>query len=70
MAEDGAAVSERDPDTGFDRLETDSRLCAVLQRPVIQEASGERNSLGNGQSERKEDKLSISEDEAEKAYRG
>ena len=68
MAEDGAAASERDSDTGFDRLETDSRLCAVLQRPVIQEASGERNSLGNGQSERKEDKLSISEDEAEKAY--
>lgn len=68
IAEDGAAASERDPDTGFDRLETDSRLCAVLQRPVIQEASGERNSLGNGQSERKEDKLSISEDEAEKAY--
>lgn len=34
---------------------TDSRLCAVLQRPVIQEASGKRNPVGNGQSERKED---------------
>lgn len=55
MAEDGAAASERDSDTGFDRLETDSRLCAVLQRPVIQEASGKRNPVGNGQSERKED---------------
>ena len=43
VAEDGAAACERDSDTGFDRLETDSRLCAVLQRPVIQEASGKRN---------------------------
>lgn len=50
MAEDGAAASERDSDTGFDRLETDSRLCAVLQRPVIQEASGKRNPVGHGQS--------------------
>lgn len=41
---------ERDPDTGFDRLETDSRPRAVIQRHVIQAASGKRNPLGNGQS--------------------
>ena len=34
---------------------TDSRLCAVIQRHVIQAASGKRNPLGNGQGERKED---------------
>lgn len=37
-------------EVNFDRLETDSRLCAVLQRPVIQEASGKRNPVGHGQS--------------------
>ncbi|MDH7887832.1 hypothetical protein [Bifidobacterium catenulatum] len=52
----------------FDRLETDSRPRAVIQRPVIPSASGKRNPLGNGQGERKEDKLSIADDEAEKAY--
>lgn len=46
---------ERDPDTRFDRLETDSRPRAVIQRHVIQAASGKRNPLGNGQGERKED---------------
>lgn len=34
----------------FDRLETDSRPRAVIQRHVIQAASGKRNPLGNGQS--------------------
>lgn len=68
LAVDGAGARERDPYPRFDRLETDSRPRAVIQRPVIPEASGKRNPVGNGQSERKEDKLSISEDEAEKVY--
>jgi hypothetical protein len=50
VAEDGAAACERDPDTGFDRLETDSQLCAVLQRHVIPAPSGKRNPVGHGQS--------------------
>lgn len=68
MAEDGAGARERDPYPRFDRLETDSRPRAVIQRPVIPEASGKRNPVGNGQGERKEDKLSIADDEAEKVY--
>ncbi|CRI74875.1 Uncharacterised protein [Chlamydia trachomatis] len=55
MAEDGARARERDPYPRFDRLETDSRPRAVIQRHVIQAASGKRNPLGNGQSERKKD---------------
>ena len=70
MAENGAAASERDPDTGFDRLETDSRPCAVQPRPVIQAASRKRNPVGHGQGERKEDELSILLDEADAYERG
>lgn len=70
MAEDGAAASERDPYPRFDRLETDSRPCAVQPRPVIPEASRKRNPLGNGQSERKENELSIMLDEANAYERG
>lgn len=70
MAEDGAVVRERDPDTGFDRLETDSQLCAVLQRPVIPATARKRNPVGNGQSKRKEDELSIMLDEANAYERG